>query len=117
VLSVNSVDAPADPNASFGSYTPDVALPLVSSVIVVVETRNVEPESTVIVRVTPRNGMTVNTTDTNGNPTSQIRTDANEATAVVDSEYVPDSSGVLHWKATLPTLPGYSAVQARIVRP
>lgn len=90
---------------------------MVDSIIVVVETENVESASTVIVRVTPRNGMVVNTTDSNGNPRAEARDDANEATAVVDADYVPTSPGILHWKATVPTLPGYSAIQARIVRP
>lgn len=107
ILSVNSVQAPADPKASFGSFTPDVALPLVSQVEVIVETENVENASQVFVRITPRNGMTVAGT---------AKTDATEVAAVVDQQ-IGTSPLKLRWKATLPTLMGHSAIQARIVRP
>jgi hypothetical protein len=107
IVSVNSVAAPADPKAAFGSYTPDVALPLVSQVEVIVETINVESASQVFIRITPRNGMTVAGT---------AKTDATEVAAVVDQE-VSTTPLKLRWKAILPTLPGYSAVQARVIRP
>ena len=107
ILSVNSVQAPADPKASFGSFTPDVALPLVSQVEVIVETENVENASKVFVRITPRNGMTVGGT---------AKTDATEVAAVVDQQ-ISTSPLKLRWKATLPTLMGHSAIQARIIRP
>ena len=116
VLSVNAVNTPSDPKASFGTFTPDVALPLVSSVQVVVETVNVEQASTVVVRVTPRNGMIVNTTDTNGNPTTRDTRDANEANATVQ-QVVSTNPLTIRWAATVPALPGHSAVQARIIRP
>lgn len=107
ILSVNSVNAPADPKAAFGSYTPDVALPLVSQVEVIVETVNVESASQVFVRITPRNGMTVAGT---------AKTEATEVAAVVDQQ-VSTNPLKLRWKATLPTLMGHSALQARVIRP
>jgi hypothetical protein len=107
ILSVNSVNAPADPKAAFGSYTPDVALPLVSQVEVIVETVNVESASQVFVRITPRNGMTV---------AGKAKTEATEVAAVVDQQ-VSTTPLKLRWKATLPTLMGHSALQARVIRP
>lgn len=107
ILSVNSMQVPADPKASFGSFTPDVALPLVSQVEVIVETENVETASQVFVRITPRNGMTVSGT---------AKTNATEVAAVVD-EQIGTNPLKLRWKATLPTLMGHSAIQARIIRP
>lgn len=107
ILSVNSVQAPADPNASFGSFTPDVALPLVSQVEVIVETENVENASQVFVRITPRNGMTVAGT---------AKTDATEVAATVDQQ-IGTNPLRLRWKATLPSLAGHSALQARVIRP
>jgi hypothetical protein len=107
IVLVNQVAAPADPTASFGAYTPDVALPLVSSANVVVETINVEKASKVVVRVTPRNGMTVSGTKV---------TAATEVNATIQ-EVVSEVPLKLRWEATVPTLPGYSAIQARIVRP
>ena len=107
IVSVNAVNAPADPKAAFGSYTPDVALPLVSQVEVILETVNVESASQVFVRVTPRNGATVAGTQ---------KTDATEVAAVV-SQTVSANPQILRWKATLPTLMGHSALQARVIRP
>ena len=107
VIAVNEVAAPADPKAAFGAYTPDVALPLVSSVNVIVETLHVEKASKVVVRVTPRNGMTV---------LGENRTTATEVNATI-KEVVSESPLKLRWQATLPTLPGHSAIQARVVRP
>jgi hypothetical protein len=93
----------------FGAYTPDVVLPLVSSVNVIVETINVENNSgtKVIVRVNPRNGMTIN---------GSIVRNATEVNATI-KEVVSEVPLKLRWEATVPTLPGYSAIQARIVRP
>ena len=108
VLSINTVSVPNDPKASFGTNAPDVAIPLVNSAEVIVETENVEQASQVIIRITPRNGTTVG---------AQIRNDAVEVTAVLDATFTPPSPGILRWKATVPTLTGYSAVQARIIRP
>jgi hypothetical protein len=107
VIVVNEVAAPADPKAAFGAYTPDVALPLVSSVNVIVETLHVEKASKVVVRVTPRNGMTV---------LGEYRTNATEVNATI-KEVVSEDPLKLRWQATLPTLPGHSAIQARVVRP
>jgi hypothetical protein len=107
IVSVNAVNAPADPKAAFGSYTPDVALPLVSQVEVILETVNVESASQVFIRVTPRNGATVAGTQ---------MTDATEVAAVV-SQTVSANPKILRWKATLPTLMGHSALQARVIRP
>ncbi len=107
ILSVNSVQAPADPKASFGSFTPDVALPLVSQVEVIVETENVENASQVFVRITPRNGMTV---------AGAAQTDATEVAATVDQQ-IATNPLTLRWKATLPSLAGHSALQARVIRP
>lgn len=107
VIAVNEVAAPADPKAAFGASTPDVALPLVSSVNVIVETLHVEKASKVVVRVTPRNGMTV---------LGENRTTATEVNATI-KEVVSEDPLKLRWQATLPTLPGHSAIQARVVRP
>ncbi|MFN5961543.1 MAG: hypothetical protein ACK5CW_08690 [Verrucomicrobiota bacterium] len=109
IVSVNQIQAPADPNSMFGAYTPDVVLPLVSSVNVIVETINVENNSgtKVIVRVNPRNGMTIN---------GSIVRNATEVNATI-KEVVSEVPLKLRWEATVPTLPGYSAIQARIVRP
>ena len=58
IVSIGTVDAPADPRASFGTYGPDVTLPQVSTTPVVVETTNAEDVSIVTVRVSPRaNGL------------------------------------------------------------
>ena len=108
MVSVGNANAPSDPKASFGTLAPDVALPESSNAEVIVETENVEAASQVIVRITPRNGMVLG---------SQIINDATEVTAVLDTAFTPPSPGILRWKATVPTLPGHSAVQARIIRP
>ena len=87
-----------------------------SSAEVVVETENVEQASQVIVRITPRNGMVRNVTDGNGNQQARTLADATEVVAVV-KEVVSTSPLKIHWRATVPTLPGYSAIQARVIRP
>lgn len=107
IVAVNEIPAPNDPKAAFGAYTPDVALPLVSSANVVVETVNVEQVSKVIVRITPRNGRTVDGVQS---------ADLAEVNATI-KEVVSETPLKLRWEATVPTLPGYSAIQARIVRP
>jgi hypothetical protein len=107
IILVNQVAVTTDPTASFGAYTPDVALPLVSSVSIVVETVNVEQASKVVVRLTPRNGMTVS---------GARKTNAAEVNATI-KEVLSETPLKLRWEATVPTLPGYSAIQARIVRP
>ena len=107
VLAVNTVNAPSDPTASFGTYSPDVSLPLVSQVDVVVETKHVEQASRVVVRLTPRNGMYLNG--------GEFRA-AKEQDARLD-QVVSTNPLVIRWKVTIATLPGYSAVQARVIRP
>jgi hypothetical protein len=107
IVAVNGIAPASDPKAAFGAYSPDVALPLVSGVSVIVETINVEKASSVIVRATPRNGTTV--------AQSQV-TYATEVNATI-TEVVSETPLKLRWEATVPTLPGYSAIQARIVRP
>jgi hypothetical protein len=116
VLSINNQSAPADPKASFGAATPDVALPLVSRVDVVVETVNVEEASTVIVKIAPRNGMNINEAGTDGVVRAVTKVDAAEVKAAV-KQIVSTNPLVIHWEATVPTLTGYSAVQARVIRP
>jgi hypothetical protein len=74
---------------------------------VIVETLHVEKASKVVVRVTPRNGMTV---------LGEYRTNATEVNATI-KEVVSEDPLKLRWQATLPTLPGHSAIQARVVRP
>jgi hypothetical protein len=107
IVSVNDIAPASDPKAAFGAFSPDVALPLVSGVSVIVETTNVEKASSVIVRATPRNGMTVGTSTV---------LNATEVNAKI-KEVVSETPLKLRWEATVPTLPGYSAIQARIVRP
>jgi hypothetical protein len=71
-------------------------LALTNRVYVTVETQNVEPESQVIVRLTPRaNGSFV------------------EATATL----LTSTNNARQWIAQLQVAPGYSAVQARVIRP
>ncbi|ETR66198.1 MAG: hypothetical protein OMM_05761 [Candidatus Magnetoglobus multicellularis str. Araruama] len=99
ILSIGGKTPPDDPRASFGTHGADVALPEVSSTQVVVETTNVEQESQVIVRVTPRfnaNYTTVNATLDN----------------IVSTDPL-----VIHWIADLDVNVGYSAVQVKVVRP
>ena len=107
IVSVNEVAAPSDPLASFGTVKPDVALPATSHVTVIIETENVEEASNVIVRVTPRTGAVVN---------GQLVNFHSQASATIKSriDSVPPK---LHWTATIPVIPGHSAIQARIVRP
>jgi hypothetical protein len=99
VVSIGAVNAPSDPRAAFGTYTPDVALPLVNTTQVIVETVNVEQVSQVKVRITPRDSA--NYTEVNATYSSTISS----------------SPLTLRWTATLPTKMGHSAIQARIIRP
>jgi hypothetical protein len=87
---------PLDPRAGFGAFGPDVALALTNRTFVSVETQNVETNSQVIVRLTPR---------------------ADGNFLEVNAGLVGSSGGVLEWLAELPVKPGYSAVQVRVVRP
>jgi hypothetical protein len=99
VLSIGAVNTPTDPRAEFGTFGADVALPITASTRVLVETKNVEQASQVKVRGTPRS---------NGNFT--------EVVATVDT-IVNNNPLVIRWKADLPVNVGYSAVQARVIRP
>jgi hypothetical protein len=107
ILSVHQVSAPSDPRSAFGAYTPDIALPQISNANVIVETVNVEQASKVVVRATPRNGATI----------AGVRIqDATEVTAKI-KQVISENPLKIHWEATVPTLPGHSAIQARVVRP
>ena len=101
IVSIGGQAAPDDPRASFGTLGADVALPETTTVQVVIETSGVEQAAQVQVRLTPRS---------NGNAT------------VVDATLDPDSIDpgppeVLRWVADIPVGNGYSAIQAKVVRP
>lgn len=99
VVSVGGVASPADPRASFGAEGADMALSETTSAEIILETTNVEQASTVEVRLTPRSGA-----------------NAVVINAAVDS-VVSTTPLVIRWKADLPVSTGYSAVQARVIRP
>ncbi len=109
ILSIGGVNSPADPKAAFGTVGADVSIPTPTpppgggsatpTTPVIVETTNVQAESVVKVRGTPRS---------NGNYT--------EVTATLQST-VSTSPLVIRWIANLPVANGYTAVQARIIRP
>ncbi len=100
VVSVGGTNVPADPKAGFGTIGADVALPAATTTTVIVETKNVEAESTVKIRATPRSNANFSEYD-----------------AVLISE-TPPGSGIRLWSATgLPVGTGYNAVQARVIRP
>jgi hypothetical protein len=100
IISIGGETAPADPRASFGTHGADVALPETTTVQVVIETVGVEQASQVQVRLTPR---------ANGN--------ASTVDAVVDSVTNPGPPIVIRWTADIPVGNGYSAIQAKVVRP
>ena len=93
------MNATADPRAAFGTYGADVALPVATSSVVVVETKNVETASQVKVRITPR--------------------DTYDATEVAASVVATNNLSplTLIWNATVPAQLGYSAVQVKVIRP
>jgi hypothetical protein len=99
VVSIGGLTPPGDPRASFGTYGADVTLPLTNTTPVLVVTTNAETASVVKVRVTPR---------ANGNYTEAT------ATLIATNSLSPL---VLLWSANLPVSVGYSAVQARVIRP
>jgi hypothetical protein len=99
IVSIGALTPPADPRSSFGADGADVTLPQVSSTPVVVETVNVESASVVKIRVTPR---------ANGNFT--------ETNAVLES-IVSSDPLVIRWTNNVTVTNGYSAIQARVVRP
>lgn len=96
ILSIGERSVSSDPRAGFGAFGPDVALALTNRTFVSVETLNVETNSQVIVRLTPR---------ADGNYVE------------VNAGLVGSDAGALRWLAELPVKPGYSAVQVRVVRP
>ena len=99
IVSIGGADAPPDPRAAFGTLGADVAIPITSSTAVIVETRNVEQASEVLVRGTPR--MSGNYSETKATVASIVSTDPL----------------VIRWTAALPVQAGYSAVQVRVIRP
>jgi hypothetical protein len=100
VVSIGGEAAPADPRAAFGTFGADVALPQMNAVEVLIETTNVEPESEVTVRITPRDTF-----------------DMQEVTAARIDPPVSAVPLVYHWTASVPTELGYSAIQVKVVRP
>lgn len=99
VVSIGGVDVPTDPRAAFGTYNPDVALPLVANTQVVIETVNIEQLSQIKVRITPRDSA-----------------NHTEVTATFSTTVSADPL-TLRWTATVPTNMGHSALQARVIRP
>ena len=116
IVSIGAVTAPTDPHASFGSYTPDVALPMTTGTAVVVETVNVEEASVVNVRITPRSGSWVTEKNAQG---QDVQVRKGEPIDVPATEHTVVSADPLtiRWTASVPTTMGYSAVQARVIRP
>lgn len=107
IISINGNSAPIDPKANLGGGPPDVSIPVAEDVIVLVETKYVEDESRVFVRISPRNGKF-----TNGARDSGVK----EVQAIL-KEKMSAENGVAIWSASIKVLPGYSSVQARVVRP
>ena len=99
IVSIGGETAPAEPRASLGAEGADLVLVQTNSVPVVVETRNVEESSQVQVRLAPRGGG-----------------DFLTRSAVVQ-QIVSTNPPVILWKANVPTGPGYSVVQVRVIRP
>jgi hypothetical protein len=99
IETIGGLPAPADPRASFGALGPDVTLPLVTNTPVTVLTTNVEAQSVVTVRVTPRSsGGLIDTV------------------ATVD-QTLSSSPLVIRWIANVPTYSGYQAMIVHVVRP
>jgi hypothetical protein len=99
IVSISGTNAPADPRASFGTYGADVNLPVTTQAIVYVETVYVEPESQVRVRITPRD--TFNAVEVGA--------------SIFETNHL--SPLTLTWRAFVPANLGYSAVQAKVIRP
>jgi hypothetical protein len=99
IVSIGGSNAPTDPRAAFGTYGADVALPVATQAIAIVETINVETASQVRVRITPRDTF-----------------QASEIGASYVSTVTNDPLTVL-WQANLPANLGYSAVQVKVIRP
>jgi hypothetical protein len=99
IVSINSLNAPSDPRSSFGTYGPDLTVPQVTNITVIIETANAESASVVKVRAAPR---------ANGSYSESI------ATLTQTNSLSPL---VLRWTASIPVKNGFSAVQARVIRP
>jgi len=99
IETIGGLSAPADPRSSFGALGADVTLPQLPSTTVTVLTTNVEPQSVVTVRVTPRSSG--NFTDTVANL----------------YQTVSQSPLVIRWTANVPVSGGYAAIIAHVVRP
>ena len=99
IVSIGGVAAPTDPLASFDASGPDIAIPQTSATEVQIETTNVEAESAVYVRVTPRS---------NGDFT-EVQAGSPE---VLNSDPL-----TIRWSAEIPVTSGNSAVQVRVKRP
>lgn len=99
VLSIGNTNAPADPRAGFGAVGADVTLPLTQNTPILIETKNVEKASQVLVRLTPRYNVK-----------------HSEIAATVQS-IISNDPLIIRWSAILPVTPGYSAVQVKVVRP
>lgn len=100
IVSVGSVNAPADPRSSFGSQGADVTLPQGTTTPVIIRTENVEQASVVQVRITPRSNANFTTVN-----------------ATIDTSATGLPPNVLQWVANVPTNVGYSALQVKVVRP
>lgn len=96
ITSIGGGAVSLDPRAGFGAFGPDVALPITNKTFVTVETKNVEPQSQVIVRVTPR---------------------ANANFLEANAAIVSSTNSAIQWQAGVDVKVGYSAVQVRVVRP
>jgi len=96
ITSIGGGAVSLDPRAGFGAFGPDVALPITNRTFVTVETKNVEPQSQVIVRVTPR---------------------ANANFLEANAAIVSSTNSAIQWQAGVDVNVGYSAVQVRVVRP
>lgn len=92
-------DAPVDPRAAFGTNGADVVLPEITSAQVVIETTNVEEASTVEVRLTP-----------------EFNANFVVVPAAVES-IISNDPLTIRWTADIDVSTGYSAIQAKVVRP
>ncbi|MCX6876913.1 MAG: hypothetical protein NTW21_24330 [Verrucomicrobia bacterium] len=77
----------------------------------VVETVNVEEASVVNVRITPRSGSIVTEDGVQVRKGEPIDVPATVHTVISADPLT------IHWTASIPTTMGYSAVQARVIRP
>ena len=100
-MSIGGEAAPSDPRAALGAAGADVSLAETSTVEIIAETTNVEPESQVIVRLSARNN------DVDPEVITAVRIDPPLSTDPL----------VYQWSANLPVNAGFSAVQARVIRP